>query len=176
IPTEASRISTTSDYFTGDERFYALASTGFGQGELMVTPLEMALVAAAGAAGGSIPRPHLVAQVRDRDGRVLWQYQPSAWKRAMEPGTAAQVKEAMVWGGNEGWARGARPPGVTIGGKTGTAEHGQDGKPHSWFIGFAPAEEPRVAISLVKEMAGASTTEAAPVGRAIFQAALAARK
>lgn len=175
IPAEASRIATTRDYFTGDERFYALASTGFGQGELMVTPLEMSLVAAAAAAGGSIPRPHLVAQVRDREGRNLWQYQPSAWKRAMEPATAALVKEAMVWGGDEGWAKGARPPGVTIGGKTGTAEHGQDGKPHSWFIGFAPAEEPRVAVALVKEMAGASTTEAAPVAKAIFQAALGAR-
>lgn len=176
IPTEASRIATTRDYFTGDERFYALASTGFGQGELMVTPLEMALVAAAGASGGSIPRPHLVAQVRDPEGRTLWQYQPSTWKRAMEPGTAAQVKEAMVWGGDEGWAKGARPPGVIIGGKTGTAEHGQEGKPHSWFIGFAPAEEPRLALALVKEMAGSSTTEAAPVAKAIFQAALAARK
>lgn len=173
IPTEASRIATTPDYFTGEERFYAVASTAFGQGELSATPLEMALVAAAAASWGSIPRPYLVAQVRDQGGQTLWQNQPSPWRQAMEPGTAAQVKEAMVWSANEGWARGARPPGMAIGGKTGTAEHGQEGKPHSWFIGFAPAEEPRVVVALVKEMAGASTTEAAPVARSIFQAALA---
>lgn len=172
IPTQASRIATTRNYFTGDERFYALASTGFGQGELMATPLQMALVAAAAADGGSILRPHLIAEVRDAEGHVLSRTQPSVWRKPMEPSTAAGVKEAMVWGGNQGWANGAKPAGVEIGGKTGTAENVEDAQPHAWFIGFAPAEQPRLAIALIKETAGSSTTEADPVAKAIFQAAL----
>jgi len=172
VPVEASRFAATGDYFTGDERFYALASTAFGQGELLATPLQMALVAAAAASGGSIPTPHLVSQVRDRNGQVLSQIQPSVWRRAMAPGTASLVKEAMVWGGDQGWANGAKPQGVSIGGKTGTAENATGNLPHAWFIGFAPADNPRVVVALVKEAAGSSTAEADPVAKAIFQAAL----
>jgi len=172
IPVEASRIYTTRNYFTGEERFYALASTAFGQGELLATPLQMALVAAASASGGTIPTPHLVAQIQDRNGEVLSRNQPSAWRRAMEPGTAAGVKEAMEWGGERGWANGAKPQGVSIGGKTGTAENTDGSLPHAWFIGFAPADDPRIVVALVKENAGSSTAEADPVARAIFQSAL----
>jgi peptidoglycan glycosyltransferase len=168
-----SQISHTKDYFSGEERFYALASTAFGQGELAVTPLQMALVAAAAANQGRIPKPYLVEEIRDKKGQVLWQARPETWKEAMQPATAALVKEAMVKAAEEGWAFRARPPGIMVGGKTGTAEHGQGGKPHAWFIGFAPAEAPRVAIALIKERAGPSTIEAAPVARLIFEAALA---
>ncbi|MDO8672635.1 MAG: penicillin-binding transpeptidase domain-containing protein, partial [Dehalococcoidia bacterium] len=139
VPTEVSHLFTRPDFFTGDERFYALASTSMGQGELSVTPLQMALVAAAIANGGVIEKPHLLAEVRRPDGAVLQHINPEAWRTAINRSTADLMRDAMVVGVNDGWANGASLPGVQVAGKTGTAEITGEGQPHSWFIGFAPA-------------------------------------
>lgn len=172
IPAEASRIARRSDFFKGAERLYALASTAMGQGELAVTPLQMALIVSAVANGGIVPKPHLVAAVRQADETTTYQASSQGWKRAMAADTAAQVKEIMVASVDWGWAKSMALPGVKVAGKTGTAEHGGPGEPHSWFVGFAPADDPQVAIAVVKEFGGAGSAGAGPIARAVLAAAM----
>ncbi|MEW6232627.1 MAG: penicillin-binding protein 2 [Chloroflexota bacterium] len=174
IPTEVSRAYRRPDYFFGQERFYALASTAFGQGELAITPLQMALISAAIANNGAMPRPHLVNRVQSREGQVLATTVPRIWRISVSPAAASQAKAIMVYSVDSGWASKAQIKGVKVGGKTGTAESGDfKARPHSWFIGFAPAEDPRLAIAVIKEFAGYGSEEAAPAAKKIMEAALA---
>lgn len=173
IPVEVSRLQEHADFFTGDERFYAIASTAMGQGELSVTPLQMALIAAAMVGNGQVLQPYLVEQIRRPDGTVVMQQRPQVWVPGVNSQTAAQVRDMMVTSVNEGWASGANITGQKIGGKTGTAELGGDAiEPHAWYIGFATADNPRVAIALIKERSGASSAVASPAAKILFEAAL----
>lgn len=165
LPTTPSRLQQRPDFFTGPEARYALASTGMGQGELLVTPLQMALVAAAVAADGKVPRPRLLA---DRPAET--------WRQAIRPDVARQLRTFMTVSVAEGWARPAGVAGVAVAGKTGTAEAVPGRPAHSWFIGFAPADNPRVVLALVVEEGGSSTQVAAPLASQILRAALAAAR
>ena len=171
IPTVASLPFTTPNFFGGDERFYALAATGMGQGELLITPLQMALVVAGVVNEGRVPRPHLVREVRYADGRSESRAREGTWKVATDPATARLARQMMVASVQGGWARPAAIPGLEVGGKTGTAEHGGD-EPHGWFIGYAAAGDRLVAVAVVKESAGSGTLQAIPVARAMLQAAM----
>lgn len=149
-----------------------LAQTAFGQGELLATPLQMALVAATIANGGSVPTPYLVSEVRSASGAVAHPNTPGAnFSRAMNGTTAAAMTDFMVEGVERGYAAKAAIPGVKVGGKTGTAEVG-DGTSHSWFIGFAPADDPRVAVAVILERKGSGSDFATPAGRQVLRAAL----
>lgn len=153
-----------------------LAQTAIGQ-QVRSTPLQMALVAAGVANGGKIMKPHVMADVRDRDGEVVRRYHPEVWHEVFGPDIATLLRDAMVGVARDGTARALQVPGVTTAGKTGTAQLG-DGTSHAWIIGFAPAEAPRVAIAvLVEAQPGASEQTggrvAAPIGRAVLEAALA---
>jgi len=149
-----------------------LASTAFGQGELLATPLQMALVAATIAHDGLVPSPHLVAHVRSSDGFVSRDRAPGPWREAVRPDTAAAMRAMMIAVVERGGGQGARLPGVTVAGKTGTAEVGPSRGTHAWFIGFAPAESPRVAIAVVREYGGGGGTVAAPIAREVLRTAL----
>jgi peptidoglycan glycosyltransferase len=152
-----------------------LAQTAFGQGELNATPLQMALVAAAIANDGKVPTPYLANQLRSAAGPTLRLHEPGAsFTQAMSASTAHTLVDFMVEGVQNGYAAKAAIPGVKVGGKTGTAEVG-DGMSHSWFIGFAPAENPRVAVAVIMEHQGSGSDFATPAGRKVMQAALAAR-
>ncbi|MFN8534863.1 MAG: penicillin-binding transpeptidase domain-containing protein [Dehalococcoidia bacterium] len=173
LPVEASRLAARPDFFTGDERFYAIAATAMGQGELLVTPLQMALISAAMASGGQPPTPYLVEEIRRPDGRVVVRRQPQRWTSGVSSATAATVRDIMVTSVSEGWASGARIAGAKIGGKTGTAElGGTRTEPHAWFIGFSTADDPRLALALIKESSGMSSAVAAPAAKIVFEAAL----
>lgn len=149
-----------------------LATTAFGQGELSATPLQMALVAAAVAGDGTIMQPYLVAQVRGPEGAVLQQHQAARWRQVMRPATAATLRGFMVTAVREGFSGAAAVPGVTVGGKTGTAEAAPGEEPHSWFTGIAPADNPTVVVAVVVENAGQGSTVAAPIAGAVMKAAL----
>lgn len=155
------------------DRPILLADTAFGQGELLVTPLQMALVAATIARGGSMPTPHYATQVLSPTGDPLRLIQPGAAAQVINPQTALVVGEAMVAAVNApgAFAAGARIPGVIVAGKTGTAET-PSGAPHGWFIGFAPAIDATVAVAVVLENSPKGGEDAAPVGAAIIRAAL----
>jgi peptidoglycan glycosyltransferase len=150
-----------------------LANSGFGQGELLLTPLHLALIAATVANDGVMPRPHLLAEVRALDGTVLRRYQPESLSTPITPQTAHQVRDIMVVAVADGYARPAAIQGVAVAGKTGTAQlGGEQQAPHAWFIGFAPADNPRIAIAVLVEHGGEGSQVAAPLARQVLEAAL----
>jgi len=142
-----------------------VADTAYGQGELLTSPLQMALVAAAIGRGGVMPTPHYALEVRDSAGNTIRTIAPSAAGQVMRPDTAAKLTQYLVGAveGQGAFAFGAKIAGVHVAGKTGTAEN-PAGPPHGWFIGFAPAEAPTVAVAVIIENAGAGGVDAAPRG------------
>jgi len=150
----------------------ALALIGIGQGTLLVTPLQMAKAAAAIANGGWTVEPRLVASLRSPDGAERPVAHPKP-VRAISAGTAHLIRESMIRAVESGTGSQARAPGIAVAGKTGTAEN-PHGRPHAWFIGFAPARSPRIAFAVVVENGGGGGSTAAPVARAIVSRALVA--
>jgi peptidoglycan glycosyltransferase len=140
------------------------AQAAIGQGPVAVTPLEMALVAEAVATGGVIYQPHVVQQIEGPNGTVVRQVPTKTWKQAMDPATAATMKQYMIEVVQRGTGTEAQIPGITVAGKTGTAETGDNQPPHAWFIALAPAEAPRYAIAVLVEHGGSSGTDDAATG------------
>lgn len=141
-----------------------------------VTALQMALVAAGLGNGGVVMRPHLVAEIRDEAGVTLSETASREWMRATDADTAATMRDLMVNAVDHGSGSRAGIAGVKVAGKTGTAEVGKGTGTHAWFIGFAPAEEPRVAIAIVLENAGIGGRVAAPAAKPVLEAALEATR
>ena len=158
LPTVAGSLARTPEYLASAQ---GLAVTAFGQGELQVTPLHLALIAAAVANGGVVPKPHFIAGAG-----------PDEWRRAMSPETAREAAAIMEASVRDGWASTGGVPGIRVAGKTGSAEVEAGTPSHAVFIGFAPVDNPRIAIAVLKERAGAGSVEAAPVVKAVLEAAL----
>ncbi|VBB07937.1 Hypothetical protein LUCI_3202 [Lucifera butyrica] len=144
-----------------------LAQTGIGQGRLLVTPLKMAMLAEAFADGGVMKRPYLVSKIVAPDGAVIKQFTPQEWLRPLDRRWTDAVKKMMVAVVNQGTGKAAQLAGVSVAGKTGTAEN-PHGRPHAWFIGFAPAEDPQIAVAVIVENAGYGGDAAAPIARQLF--------
>jgi peptidoglycan glycosyltransferase len=166
LPTAISQVTNGSgDAPGGFVDDVELANAAYGQGETFVTPLQMALVASTVASGGELRRPRLVTAISGEGGTHT--IGPQTVARVIDGGDAAAITEAMVAAveteRGQRYTTGAKIPGVTTAGKSGTAELGGQGEPHSWFIGFAPAEAPRVAIAVLVEEAGRGAEVAAPM-------------
>ena len=164
---------TTGSFFT-NAGLMDPGRLAFGQDKLLVTPLQMALVAAAVANKGTIMVPHLVDKVTAPDGSTVVKVKPQVWKHAMKPSTAAalnQMMQAVVTGGT---GTAAQIPGVAVAGKTGTAETGLDRVYDAWFIFFAPADNPTVAGAVVVEHSvdGFGGSVSAPIAKELMQAIL----
>jgi peptidoglycan glycosyltransferase len=157
-----------------------LAQTAIGQNDVRATPLQMALVAAGIAAGGEVPTPHVMSEVRARDGAVVERFEPETWLQAMPADDAATLRQAMVGVVTDGTARNMAIPGIEVGAKTGTAQLGTTPpRSHGWMIAFGgpPGQPPEVAVAVVVEnLSGASAdtggATAGPVARAVLAAAL----
>ncbi len=152
-----------------------LASTAFGQGELLLSPLQVAVIAATFARDGDVPRPWIVAEVQARSAsgvRTVRRTEPSSLGRAVTPQTAGAVRALMGLAVDEGYAKTAAIAGVRIGGKTGTAQSVPGQPDHAWFVGIAPLDAPRVAVVVLKEFGGWGSEAAAPLARPVLQAAL----
>jgi len=144
---------------------------GIGQDKLEVTPLQMAEVAAAVANDGRLMRPHLTSRVVDPDGRTVQRISPHVQSVVMKPSTADAVRQMMEAVVNEGTGTTAQIPGVQVAGKTGTAET-QIGTAinNVWFIAFAPAANPKVAIAVtLKGVPGFGAAFAAPIAREVIE-------
>jgi peptidoglycan glycosyltransferase len=151
------------------------AATGFGQGELLTSPLSMALVVSAVVNRGVIPTPHLLLRVEDAAGTVYLGEPGGTWiGDVMRPETAEQVAAIMIYAVTDGSGRAAAVPGLVVGGKTGTAEVGEGVAPHAWFAGFANRDDRTVIISVVVEHGGEGSTVAAPIFAQVAAAAFAA--
>jgi peptidoglycan glycosyltransferase len=147
---------------------------GIGQDKLAVVPLQMAEVAAAVANHGRLMAPHLTERIVDPEGRTVQQISPRVQSIVMKPSTASAVTGMMEAVVNEGTGTEAQIPGVQVAGKTGTAET-QIGTAinNVWFIAFAPASNPRVAIAVTLEhVPGQGAAFAAPVAREVMEVLL----
>lgn len=151
-------------------RYVDLGRMAIGQGGLQATPLQMAQVAAAVANGGKLMKPHLTDRIVDRDGRIVHQVQPEVQSTVMKPSTAAAVTQMMEAVVQSGTGMQAQIPGVQVAGKTGTAETQLGNKINDvWFIAFAPATHPRVAIAVtVHGVSGFGGDIAAPIARDVM--------
>ena len=148
-----------------------VAQASIGQGKVLSTPLEMALVAAGIANGGVVMAPTVVEEWRDYRQTVLARPQSKVWLTPITPQTAATVRDLMVEAVQTGTGTKAALPNVQVAGKTGTAEV-DGGGPHAWFIGFAPANDPQVAVAVLVEHGGTGGSVAAPIARDVIAAAL----
>jgi peptidoglycan glycosyltransferase len=141
-----------------------------GQDKLTVTPLQMAMVASAVANGGKLMKPHIADRVVDRDGRTVRRIAPGEMSQVMSADTASKVGAMMDQVVKEGTGTAAALEGIDVAGKTGTAEVGHGCPNQLWFIAFAPAQDPRVAIAATVECGtGFGGTVAAPIAKAVMQ-------
>jgi peptidoglycan glycosyltransferase len=148
--------------------------TGFGQASVRASPLQMAMVSAAIANGGRLMQPTLVESIVAPDLSVLEAFEAREYSAPLSAQNAAILTQMMVAGVSSGVANNARIGGVEVAGKTGTAENGP-GEPYSlWFTGFAPANDPRIAVAVVLEdrQTGFGNLLAAPIARSVMEAVL----
>ncbi|MGW2828987.1 peptidoglycan D,D-transpeptidase FtsI family protein [Streptomyces sp. NPDC001286] len=167
--------------YPSDMNESSTALTGIGQYDVTATPLQMAMVSAAIANGGKLVSPHMVSQITDGGGDVLKNYDDSAGtKEIVSSSTAEQLQSAMQTVVEKGTGTNAQISGVTVGGKTGTAQHGENNSqtPYAWFTSYGEADGKEVAVAVVVEQSNAARSEvsgnglAAPVAKAMMQAAL----
>jgi penicillin-binding protein A len=146
----------------------------FGQERLQVTPLQMAMVAAAIANHGVLMRPQLVERVLSPSGKTITHLRPRALGRPIKPQTAAELTQMMELAVSGGTGTAAQIPGIRVAGKTGTAEIGRGNIHTTWFAAFAPADAPKIAIAVVVENqnGGFGGTVAAPIARQVMEALL----
>lgn len=168
LPAETDRIPPKDSIVPGE-----LAQMGFGQGALLMTPLQMALIAATIANDGTMPRPYIVRQIV-LDGRVSSVTPTGSLASPISAQSAADVKKMMIAVVQYGTGTTAQIHGVQVAGKTGTATN-PHGAAHSWFVCFAPADHPRFVVAVVVENAGYGATVAAPIARNVLETALATK-
>ena len=146
----------------------------FGQERMLATPLQMLLVAATIANGGEVPRPYLVQRVVGPDGSIVSSTRTQTLGRAIKPQTAAEITQMMIAVVNGGTGGNAAIPGIQVAGKTGTAETAANHVYNAWFVCFAPADNPRVAVAVVveKQPNGFGGSVAAPIAKDVLESLL----
>jgi penicillin-binding protein A len=151
--------------------------SAIGQFDVRATPLQMAMVAAAIANGGVLMKPYLVDQLVAPDLKIVDETKPTELRRAVSSQVAAELTQMMQSVVQHGTGTAAQIAGVSVAGKTGTAENAPHAPPHAWFVSFAPAAQPKIAIAVVVENGGGDNDAtggaiAAPIAKAVMQAAL----
>jgi len=155
-----------------------LMLSSFGQWSVRVSPLQMAMVSMGIANGGLVMQPTLVESIIGPDLEVVLPFQQAEFGQAISQQTAATMTQMMVEGVNNGAANNARIDGVDVAGKTGTAQNGEDEPYTLWFTGFAPANDPQVAVAVVVENGGGfgqsafGNRVAAPIAKRVLEAVL----
>ena len=146
-----------------------LAMTGFGYGKTQMTPLHMAMITSAIANEGVMLKPRLVNKITDKEKKTVYEAEDEVLSKVTSKDTAEKIREMMIGVVNEGTGRKAYLDSTQIAGKTGTADK-SDGNLDAWFVGFAPAYEPKLAIALlVEDSQGTGGDIAAPIARNIIR-------
>lgn len=162
---------TPSRYPRGMDQAQLMLSS-FGQYDVRVTPLQVAMISAAIANDGQLMTPQLVDEVLSNDLRVLDQFEPALYSKPMSKRTANELRRIMVEGVQNGVASQGQVTGIPVAGKTGTAETGIEDGRSFWFTGFAPANDPQIAIAVVVEgdaADGTGNSVAGPIARAVLE-------
>ena len=147
---------------------WEILQTSMGQGVTQITPLHNALITAAIANGGTLMRPYLLDHVENVGGEEIRKFLPTAHGNLMTAEEAANLTELMRAVVTEGTASAVRTDAYTVAAKTGSAEFETGKETHAWFTGFAPAEAPKIVVTVVVEEAGSGGREAAPIARQLF--------
>ena len=142
----------------------------FGQQDVQVSPLQMALVAAAIANNGEMMQPYLIDKVLSADFAPVSQTSPTVLASPISSATAQYLSSMMQDAVEKNYGARVQVPGIKVAGKTGTAEVGGAKSPHAWFIGFEAAENSRVAVAVFIENGGYGIESAAPVAKAVMNA------
>jgi penicillin-binding protein A len=155
------------------------ALSAIGQFDVAATPLQMAMVAAGIANGGTLMRPYVVDEVRAPDLSVLDKTRPEAYRsNAVSTSVAHQLTQMMIEVVDRGTATTAQIPGIKVAGKTGTAQSSPSRPPYAWFVSFAPADDPKVAVAVLVEDAGVARNAisgsglAAPIAKRVMEAVI----
>jgi len=149
-----------------------LAASGIGQGKILATPLEMLMVASGIANDGNIVKPHLVSKVLTHDGILVKSNDIEIISNVGSYDKVEQIKNMMVEVVENGTGTQAKIDGISVAGKTGTAENAS-GNNHAWFVGFAPAKDPKIAVVVLLEEEGSTGgSKAAPIARELIKFAL----
>jgi peptidoglycan glycosyltransferase len=150
-----------------------IGRVAIGQERLQVTPLQMAMVAAAVANGGQLMTPHLVDRIVRKDGRVKRRIEPSLQSHVISKKAADELTQMMGKVVEEGTGTAAALSGIKVAGKTGTAEVANGTANQAWFIAFAPIDHPRMAIATtVERTSGQGGTVAAPMAKQVLETLL----
>jgi peptidoglycan glycosyltransferase len=176
------QLATSQPYVTPTRAFKPgspdedIGRIGIGEGGLLVTPLQMAMVASAVADGGTLMAPHLIDRVVDQDGRTVRTTNPTVDSQVMKPSTAAEVTKMMEKVVEEGTGTAVQLGGISVAGKTGTAQIGPNGSnlTQPAFVAFAPADHPKIAIAVMVDESngGFGGSVAAPIAKTVLQALL----
>jgi len=152
------------------------AASTFGQGQVMISPFHMALITAGVANKGKIMAPRLIDRVLDSKQNIIYESQPEVWLNPLSEQEAEKIKSGMILAVTEGTAAPGAIPGVQIAAKTGSAEPGGNRNTHAWYIAFAPAEDPIIAVAVLVENGGTGGSAAAPIAKAVIEKALAMKE
>jgi peptidoglycan glycosyltransferase len=149
-----------------------IAQSAIGQSEVLATPMQMAMTAGTIANGGVMMKPYIVSRVMSSSGDTVKTIEPVQIRQVVSADTASLVKDFMREVVTDGTGTNAAVPGIEVCGKTGTADHAEGSEPHSWFIGFAPYENPQVAVAVIVEEGGTGGGLAAKIAGQVIKAAL----
>lgn len=167
LPAKGGRMSA----MVGLDAQAQVAEAAFGQGATLLSPVSVARLAATIANRGQVPQLQIVEQITGPDGESFETLAPAMLGQAVSSEVAETVAGMMVETVERGTGRSARMRGIEVAGKTGSAET-PTGRAHAWFAGFAPADEPRVAVAVVVENGGSGGSVAAPIARRVMREAL----
>ncbi|MDD2480910.1 MAG: penicillin-binding transpeptidase domain-containing protein [Lutispora sp.] len=157
--------------FTKKKDDKSLAQQSIGQGDVLITPIHAAAIAAIIANDGVLVSPYIVSEITNMDEKLIKSFKAKTGEKIINKDKAEIIKDMMVDVIQSGTGKSARIRGVSVAGKTGTAEN-PHGKPHSWFIGFAPSENPQIAIAVIVENGGSGGSIAAPIANKVMKKAL----
>ncbi|HEX6874104.1 MAG TPA: penicillin-binding transpeptidase domain-containing protein, partial [Nocardioidaceae bacterium] len=154
------------------------ALSAIGQFDVAATPLQMAMVASGIANGGTVMKPYLVDEIRSPNLDVLDKANPEPYRSATSPSVSRDLTQMMIDVVDNGTGTTAQIPGIKVAGKTGTAQSSADRNPYAWFVSFAPADDPKVAVAVLVEDAGVARDAisgsglAAPIAKSVMEAVI----
>ena len=168
LPFDSYKKSTFS--LTGNSPVPLVMQTAIGQGNTLVSPAHMALIACAAANGGVVMRPTLIDEIRNADGDLVKKTKPVSYARLFSNNEANLLGKLMQGVVESGTATALLGRGYTAAGKTGSAEFDENGSSHSWFIGYRNVEDPEIAVAVIVENGGTGSEAAVPIAGMIFDA------
>jgi peptidoglycan glycosyltransferase len=168
IPIELTSGSSSFTLEKGVSGTKEAMQTAIGQGKTLISPLHNALITATIAGDGVMMKPYVVDHIENAEGGMVKRYSPSQIARLMTPEEASYIGKMMRKAVTEGTAKKLRDLPVEAAGKTGSADN-SGGKAHSWFVGYAPYQNPDIVVSIIVENAGTGSEYAVPIAKKIFE-------